>query len=235
MISSPGNIRVKAVRKLHRAKGRREAGRTLLEGPRLVEVALAAGVDVEVWSTESDGDVHVSREVLTAISTTETPQSPVGVMPIPEPEPLRSHPTVVLWEVHDPGNVGTILRTAFALGWDACVTPGTAEVWSPKVLRAGAGAHFLGRIAAAVSVSELRDAGLEPVASVVTGGVWPLSVAGPLALLIGSEPHGLPEEAVSAAAVSVTLPMAAGTPSLNAAMAAGILMWELGSPPTVLA
>lgn len=225
-ITSTRNDRVKAVRRLHRARARRDGGLTILEGPHLVEAALSAGVAlVEVWATDGSGDIECSDEVLASISTTETPQSPVAVMAIPDPTPLARRNTAVLWDLSDPGNVGTTMRTAAALGWAVAVTPATADPWSPKVLRAASGAHFAVALSVVDAVADLAD--LTTVATVVHGGRELGEVgAGPYGLLVGNESVGLAPEVVAAADVRVSIPIR-GVESLNASVAAAIAMWEL--------
>jgi TrmH family RNA methyltransferase len=135
---------------------------------------------------------------------------------------------VVAWGLGDPGNVGTLIRTAAAFGWDVGYSPGTADPWAPKVLRAAAGGHFRTGLTPVGSVDELRDAGLATVATVVTGGETPDRLgAGRYALLVGEEAEGLPSDVVDRAAFKVSIPMPGGTESLNAAVAASIVIYEL--------
>jgi TrmH family RNA methyltransferase len=147
------------------------------------------------------------------------------VLDVPHPL-LPTGNVVVAWGVSDPGNTGALVRTAAAFGWAFAAGPGTADPWSPKVLRAGAGGHFhtaVGRVA------DLGDLGeRSTVASVVTGGDPPAVLRGrrPLAVLIGDEGAGLPESVVAAADLRVTIPMPGGTESLNAAVAGAILVYE---------
>lgn len=235
-ISSPQNERIKTVRRLQRARERKATGQTLLEGPHLLEAALAAGVVPEVIFI-AEGDIspsttaevtEVTDSVLDAIAPTETPRGPIAVLAVPDWAPLRAEPTVVLWEIADPGNVGTLIRTAAALGWNVAVHRG-ADPWSPKVLRAAAGAHFAIPIARVESFGELEKVGLIPVATVSDGGVPPdaIDVPGPIALVVGSEAAGLPVEVVDSAEAVLTIPMQT-TDSLNAAVAGAIAMYELG-------
>lgn len=234
-ISSQQNDRIKAVRRLHQAKERLLTGRTVLEGPHLLEAALAGGVVPEVvfvgegdLQPEADTEViTVTEPVLDAIAPTETPRGPIAVIPIPKPAALQAENTVVLWEVATPGNVGTLIRTAAAFGWKVA-RHGGADPWSPKVLRAGAGAHFAVPISDIEDVAELRNAGLAPVATVSAGGVSPdaLELSGPTALLVGNEAAGLPDDVVSASEASLTIPMD-GPESLNAAVAGSIAMYAL--------
>ena len=234
-ITSPQNERIKAVRRLQRAKERRETGKTLLEGPHLLDAALRAGATPEVVFVAEDDTppgidtevVAVSDAVLEAIAPTETPRGPIAVIDVPDPAPLEAKPTVVLWEVSTPGNAGTLIRSAAAFGWNVGRHRGV-DLWSPKVLRAGAGAHFVVAISEVGGIQSLRDAGLSPMATVSTGGAAPESVepAGPLALLVGNETSGLPAEVVDAADHALTIPMF-GLDSLNAAVAGSIAMYAL--------
>ena len=201
----------------------------------MLRAAVEAGVLPEVvliaeGQPPPEADVEmvvVTDAVLDAIAPTESPRGPIAVIAIPEPAPLTGADTVVLWEVSTPGNVGTLFRSAAAFGWNVA-THGGADPWSPKVLRAGAGAHFDMAISDVESVTELRRAGLYPVATVPTGGIPPddLVVDGPIALLVGNEASGLPPELVDAAEASVTIPMQ-GPESLNAAVAGSITMYAL--------
>ena len=135
---------------------------------------------------------------------------------------------LVSWGVSDPGNVGTLVRTAAAFGWAFGFTPGTADPWSPKVLRAGAGAQFRAWPIPVSTVDALTGAGYDAVAMVVEGG-QPVDRLGTgrYAVLVGEEAAGLPHDVVEQAATRVTIPMPGGTESLNAAVAAAIVVYEL--------
>jgi len=131
-------------------------------------------------------------------------------------------------DISDPGNVGTMIRSAAAFGWDLAVFGQTADPWSPKVLRAGAGNHFSSHIAVSdhpFDRSKMHD--LDVVASVVSGGLPPNRLDRPMALLVGSEAHGLHGSVLEQVDRTVSLPMPGGTESLNAAIAASILMYAL--------
>jgi TrmH family RNA methyltransferase len=232
------NRRVAEAARLHRAEERRSRGLTLLEGPHLFEEAVKARAPlIEVFALSDDTDsfrrarsaevelVVVGEEALRRLSSTQTPQSPVAVMKIPDRslDPVRS--VLVAWQISDPGNLGTMIRTAAAFGLDVGVMGGSVDPWSPKVLRSAAGGHFQTGVG---SIDDLGSLRAIKVATVVSGGSSPRSLpAGRLALLIGSEAHGLPEEVVAAADVRVTIPMVGQTESLNAAAAAAILAYEV--------
>ncbi|HEX6146841.1 MAG TPA: RNA methyltransferase [Acidimicrobiia bacterium] len=235
------NRRVVETARLHRSRIRRQTGRTIIEGPNLLEEALRAGVIPEVvFALVGD---HRSAELAAAhdfelatvdaaalerIAATESPRGPAAVIDVPAPARIGARPAVVAWELSDPGNVGTLIRTAAAFGWDFGHMPGTADPWAPKVLRAGAGGHFRVSIGQVGSVGELDDAGLTTVATVVSGGAAPDSLgSGRFAVLVGEETAGLPAEVVAAAALRVTVPMPGGMESLNASVAAAIVIYEL--------
>lgn len=172
------------------------------------------------------GEVSVSRSVLERLASTQTPQSPVAVFRLP-PETAPKRSMLVLWEVGDPGNVGTLIRSAAMFGLDV-VTHGGADLWSPKTLRAGAGAHFHTAISSVDSLDELpADAAV--VATVVRGGVAPSQVpSGRVAVLIGSEAHGLPVSVVERCAMAVTIDGCGDVESLNAAAAGSIIASVVG-------
>lgn len=221
--------------------------RSLAEGPHVVESLAASTIAIEsIFATEDDGGtadlagrcgvelVTVTPEVLRAISTTRTPQSPVAVFAIPDAAPVRRHDQIVLWDLSDPGNVGTIIRTAVALGWDITVCGWTADPWSPKVVRSSAGAVFRARVAHIDGIATLHDLGVATAAAIVDAGQEPHRWRDePLAILVGSEANGLPSDIVASADARWTIPMTRGSESLNAAMAAGILMYACSAPPSV--
>lgn len=226
--------------RLRRARNRNLTGRTLLEGPNLVAAALAAGADLETVFTLEDMDIPeavvVTPEVLAKISDTKSPQGPIAVMAIPESQVISGEDVVVLAELSDPGNAGTVIRSAAAFGFGVIILRG-ADPWSPKVLRSGAGAHFLTKIERtdALTPPDLTRRGFFCVGSVVTGGTDSLETTGfvsssdisrpPLALWIGSEAHGLDRASLDAMDALVTIDMHGDTESLNAAVAASILMF----------
>ncbi len=240
-VRSHRNPRVVEAARLHRARERRAAGKTILEGPGLLVEALEAGVvPVVVFALPEDevtaqlARVHgfeftlVESVALGRVTGTATPRGPAAVIAVPAPTPPTGRDMIVAWGLSDPGNVGTLIRTAAAFGWEFGFTEGTADPWAPKVLRAGAGGHFRIPISPVESIQTLVDAGLVTVAMVVSGGVSPDDLGSVShALLVGEEAPGLPSEVVDAAAYKVTIPMPGGMESLNAAMAAGILIYEL--------
>ena len=233
------NRRVAEAARLHRAEERRSRRLTLLEGPHLLEEAVKAGAPlVEIFGLATDSDsarmarlaevelIVVGEEALRRLSSTQTPQSPVAVMQIPERSLDPDRSVLVAWQISDPGNLGTMIRTAAAFGLDIGVMAGSVDPWSPKVLRSAAGGHFHTGIGA---IDDLGGLAALKVATVLSGGSSPRSLpSGRLALLIGSEAHGLPVDVVASADVLVTIPMVGQTESFNAAAAAAILAYEVG-------
>ena len=234
------------MRELHAATGRREAGRTIVEGPNGREALVRFGVTPELLLVTEDDEaslafassagvdaVVVSDRVLASASATRSPVSPIAVIAIPERRGLRSRNTVVLIDVGDPGNVGTAIRSAAAMGWEVAVAGSSADPWAPKALRASAGATLgippshLGSVADDVAAADLAT-----VALVVSGGLPPAAVrsaldGSPCAVLVGNEAHGLPDSIAASADLRLTLPMTGTVESLNAATAAAIAMYEL--------
>ncbi len=242
-VRSPRNQRVAAAIRLRRARDRGDAQSTLLEGPHLLEAAAAAGAPVgPVFALEEDQAttslaagagyelVIVTQQVLDRLAPTLHPRGPVGVLRIPASVPLRDRNAVVLWGVGDPGNAGTLIRTAAAFGFGAIFGPGTVDPWSPKVLRAGAGAHFSIPIEWGLDdFEELSRRGFETIGTVVAGGGSPSEMGGkgPWAVIVGDEARGLPDDLVAVCDLRVTIQMAAGQESLNASVAGSIIMYEL--------
>jgi TrmH family RNA methyltransferase len=226
---------------LHRARERRDTGLTLLEGPHLLGEALVAGVmPTRMFAldddTEAAGLAHrhgidfhaVDEAAMQRLAGTGTPRGPVAVIEVPSGSVSTGTGMLVSWGVSDPGNVGTMIRTAAAFGWDFGFTTGTADPWSPKVLRSAAGGHFRLTVAHVGSLADLDRWGLTSAASIVRGGVDPATLApGRYALLVGTEAAGLPREVIEAASVKLTIPMPGGTESLNAAIAAAVLTYAL--------
>ncbi len=252
MITSPDNATVKQARALLEPKGRREQGRCLVEGVRLVEEAMKAGATPALLffvgqvrgqpraaellaEAERRGAtvLELNSRVFGTLTDTVTPQGIIAVLPIPGVSPPpRITFALMLDQLRDPGNLGTILRSAEAAGVEQVIlAPGCVDPWNPKVVRSGMGAHFRLPLAALASWDEVSTA---------LGGLplWlaeahdaeaydKLDWTGPCALGIGSEAAGFSPEAHRLAAGRVMIPMAGPVESLNAAIAAGVLMFEV--------
>lgn len=252
---SARNPRIQRLGRLARRPGERAEQRALLvEGPVLLGTALDAAVPVdEVYVDEAALDRPavaavldrldpavdvwaVPPGVLDRVGDAATSQGTVAVVPwspSPLPEPITAPFVVVLAEVADPGNVGTLVRAAVASGAGAVVAAGGVDPSSPKVVRSSAGAILSVPITVvgdpASAVAALAAAGYRTVGTVVRDGEpydrAPLRP--PLAVVLGNEAHGLAPEVVGALDHAVTIPMAGPTESLNVAMAGTIVCFEV--------
>ncbi len=234
---------VSAVRRLLRPQVRRAERRFLVEGPQGVAAAAAAGLLLEVYATEQaagrlDLDVPVTvvgDRALASLTETVTPQGVVGVaasIDVPLERALAgARLVVVLHEVRDPGNVGTIVRSADAAGADAVLLTGDAvDVHNGKVVRASAGSVFHLPIAVAPldeALSSLRRGGLTVLATTGSADrtIDETDLTRPTAWLLGNEAHGLPAAVLAAADEAVRIPIHGRAESLNVASAAAVCLY----------
>ena len=235
--------------KLHRHTGRRRAARFLAEGPNLVEAALRRGLVIEIFVTEAaltrfapmlgDAPVHlVTDRAAKALSDTVTPVGLVAVCEVPATslsDVLGASPDLiaVAADISEPGNAGTVIRIADAMGADAVVLAGhSVDPYNGKCLRASAGSIFAIPVVtetdAGGAVSALCDAGLRVLATSLDGdtSLDDADLTGPTAWLFGPESHGLPAELAAMATARVRIPMAGGAESLNVAAAAAICLYQ---------
>lgn len=200
-----------------------------MEGPDLLRDVIAAGAVVrEVFALEGtlSGSTPVDHRALQRLAGTKSPRGPVAVVEIPVEWLDRTRSLLVSVGVSDPGNVGTMIRTAAAFGWGFAYMEGSADPWAPKTIRAGAGGQFQTSIARIGSLSDIAE--WSSVAAVARDGDAPGNIASrPVALLIGEEAHGLPDWMVERADHRLTIPTPGPTESLNAAVAASITIYEL--------
>jgi RNA methyltransferase, TrmH family len=232
------NPRMQRLRRLlGRRSARRDEGAFVIEGPVLVREALDAGVDIEdVYVDESlagsfAGEVVVRAGVLAKVGSTETPQPVLAVarLRVATLADVAGAPFVLVAAgVADPGNLGTMLRSAEAAGAAGLVTTeGSVDPWNPKCVRASAGALFHVAVVADVAPGALRQLGVALVGAAAAGGAIytdPGALASPLALVLGSEAHGVPDDVPIDRVV--TIPHAGRAESLNVAMAAAVLSFE---------
>ncbi|MBL8093087.1 MAG: RNA methyltransferase [Anaerolineales bacterium] len=250
MITSTHNPLVQRIRALQtRRRDREREGRFVLEGVRLLEEACAARVGLEAVLHVTDLDprsvaalaaaeragarpVPVTPAVLRACADTETPAGLLAIaeLPVPTP-PTAPRAVLVLDGLADPGNVGTLLRTAAAAGLDAVyLAPGTVDAYSPKVVRAALGAHF--------RVPVLTFDWAEPpaawsalrlyVADMDQGPAYDsVDWRAPAGLIVGAEASGASAAARASAISAVHIPMPGGAESLNAAVAGSVIIFEL--------
>lgn len=223
--------------RLHRAKDRKERGLTLVEGPQLVADVIATGAVVTDLFALGGGEdaIPVDQRALERLAGTKSPRGPVAVVEIPTESLDRERNLLVSVGVSDPGNVGTMVRTAAAFGWGFAYMPGSADPWSPKTIRAGAGGQFQTAVSRIASLGELT--GWVTVATIPHGGAGFEEVEErPIAVLIGEEASGLDDRVLEAAARHLTIPTPGPTESLNAGVASAIAVYELskgsGHDPT---
>ena len=248
-ITSAKNPMVQRLRDLKSARTRRAEGLFLVEGEVMIREALACGLTLRevaaedgcaVFAEELEAAGHraylVTRNLLESICDTKTPQGVCASFEIPAPLKLEQLPdrVVALDGVQDPGNVGTIWRTADAAGFQALLLgAGGADPLSPKVQRAAMGSGFRVKYAAAEvladALAELRERGWRIVVSDLQGEDFYArgELGERIVLVIGNEARGISEAVREVADVRVKLPMRGGAESLNAAVAAGIMMYEL--------
>jgi RNA methyltransferase, TrmH family len=215
--------------RLHRTRDRKERGLTLVEGPDVLRDVTEAGAVVREVYTVDPGDqtaIPVDTRAMERLSGTKTPRGPVAVVEIPVEWLDGSRSLLVSVGVSDPGNVGTMIRTAAAFDWGFAYTDVSADPWAPKTIRAGAGGQFQTPVARIGSVGELS--GWTTVATVVRDGGAPTQVTErPVALLIGEEAHGLDQRVIESSDHLLSIATPGKTESLNAAVAAGIAVYEL--------
>jgi RNA methyltransferase, TrmH family len=240
---------VAAAVKLHRHVGRRRAARFLAEGPNLVEAALRRGLVSEVFVTEAAMDrfgsmltrvpVHlVTERAAKALSETVTPVGMVAVCSVPETRLSdvladRARLVAVGVEISEPGNAGTLIRVADAMGADAVVLAGhSVDPYNGKCLRASAGSIFsipvVSDADATAVVGALSAAGLQVLATTVDGEVSldDAALDVPTAWLFGPEAHGLSPDVAAAADARVRIPMPGNAESLNVGSAAAICLYQ---------
>jgi TrmH family RNA methyltransferase len=250
-IASRDNAGFKAMARLvASSSARRASGLSVLDGAHLLAACLDAGHEPQAIMVSRAGldDPEVAallarapgaRVTLLAdalYDSLSTVESPTGVIasvrtPPARPAPADARFALLLEDIQDPGNVGTLLRSAAAAGADhVLLSPRCAFAWSPKVLRAGMGAHFKLNIVEQAGLGEfLSDFAGMSVALAGRGGesLYDLDLAGAVAIVVGNEGAGLSAALLEAARVRARIPMAGAMESLNAAAAGAIALFEV--------
>ncbi len=221
MITSASNPRLKLVRKLASARQRQKLGLFAVEGEDLVEAGLAAGLEPVELLVAGE---NVSLELLASVSLLPHPARRIAVFRRDDlPSAPVSDTGLALWHVADPGNVGTILRTADGLGPAfVALSSGCADPTGPKALRASMGAIFR------VPLGRFEEAPGRRVALVAHGGepLWDADLSGPVTFVLGAEREGLPESVAAACDLRVSISLEPGAESLNVAVAAAVALYE---------
>lgn len=251
MITSKDNPTLKSAATLLTKKGRDLQNRFLIEGqklvqealrhPGLVELILVDESISETWTVDKEeysGPVYVLAPRLgKVLSDTETPQGIWAICHKPDQEDLakviqESNLILYLTGIQDPGNLGTMLRTAWSVGVGAVfLTPGTVDLYNPKVIRSAMGAAFALPVyekADAAYVERIKQAGYKVLACTARGetSLFESRLKGKVAFMIGSEGKGIPKEYEDLADIGVNIPLQPGVESLNAAVACGIVLYE---------
>lgn len=247
LIQSRDNAFFKALKRLAESgRERRKTGKTLLDGVHLVDAYEAAfgAVDslVVAESALAGGEVArfvegrdavlLSDALMRELGLVETPSGLLAVAAMPQSMAAvdLEKEAILLDGVQDPGNVGTLLRTAAAAGIkQALLAPGCAAAWSPKVLRAGQGAHFALAIHEDADLAAFMAAYRGTTAVTCLDGSTSLYEAdwqGPLAWVFGAEGHGVSPPLIAAARLRIRIPMPGAVESLNVAAAAAVCLFE---------
>ncbi len=249
LIESVSNPTVRMLRELHDRDGRREHGAFLIEGVRLVAEAVAASWPLlaALYDPErAEGELAelvaripsalpASPRALKHASDTVTPQGIVAAarMPAFEGPADPAEPLILVMDgIADPGNAGTLLRSALAAGVRTVLaSPGTADLFAPKVVRSGMGAHFHLRLGVDLPWPDLLRALGEDRPAVVAEAraqlpYYRFDWRRPAALIVGGEAHGPGPEALRRATARVSIPLSADVESLNAAVAGSVILFE---------
>jgi TrmH family RNA methyltransferase len=252
VITSSHNERVKLVRALQSSgKTRRKERRLALEGVRLIDDALKTGIapdyvlyTADVMAGDQAGSrlfailqersipcLEVAPDIMLEMADTETPQGMIAVVPLPElAVPSNISLALICDGIADPGNLGTMLRTAGAASVDVVVlAPHCVDPFNPKVLRGGMGAHFRIPIMRQAWPEIERDFARLPLYLADAGGEMVyhrIDWTQPCGLIIGGEAHGADLQARQLAHTILSIPMGNHAESLNAAVATGIILFE---------
>lgn len=254
IVQSTQNARLKELRRAMMPRRDKLTNLAGIEGPNLVEEALRAGLRMpcvfaaetmqhlvqQMPLPEETEVLIVPHGILASILSTETPQPVAALVEMPDwtwAHVLRQGEgwpplLIVLAGIQDPGNLGTILRSAEAFSATGVISlPGTVSAWNPKAVRASAGSVFRMPLVSATAeecFTTLREAGARVLATSVTHAapIQEANLAAPVAFLIGNEGNGVPEDLAQRADGAVTIPCPGPVESLNAAVAASLLLYE---------
>ncbi|GMA59770.1 RNA methyltransferase [Alicyclobacillus fastidiosus] len=250
-IESPQNARVRAWSQLKSKKGRSRQGLFLVEGRRLIEELFRSAYEVDalLWNVASDelsdelrshpkaagNFFELSPAAFDQVCDTTTPQGVIAVAKLPQAKQARmSRHAVLLDGLQDPGNVGTLLRSAEAFAFSTvCCGSNTVDPFSPKVVRATMGGMFRLQLHTDDSLPFVRewrhqhpDGRVVVTAAEADAPCYDAELSQPTLVVIGSEAFGISDDVRNLADQSVSIPMSIDTESLNAAVAGSILLYE---------
>lgn len=243
MITSTQNSFIKDIRKLRMRKERHKTNSFLIEGFHLLEEAVKSDWEIEQLIIKENMEVpkwgkhltytYVTEHVFSYLSQTETPQGIAGVVKMRDVKVENNNKILLLDAIQDPGNLGTIIRTADAAGFNHIVLgKGTVDLFNDKVIRATQGSMFHVQIEQEdllKKINELKEDGFTVYASALQNAVSyrGLEPEKKAALILGNEGAGIAEEVLQAAHICVNVPIYGKAESLNVGVAAGILMYAL--------
>lgn len=245
LITSPDNEHIKELKKLKMKRYREESGLFLAEGCRLIEEALRARVVQEMLVREGSDfpnvfdtaltTIQVSERVLKSLAETESSQGVIAVChgaKIIRPEQLASGHWVAVDNLADPGNLGTIIRTAWGTGMKGLILVGDCvDPYNSKVVRASMGGIFHVPIIIAdyQDISRWQTAGFQLVIATAAASqnYYDVDYSENVILVVGSEARGVAKETQDISDLQIKLPLAAGVDSINAAVCAGVIMYEI--------
>ncbi len=226
------------------ARERRKTGKTLLDGSHLVASLLDAGYKpLHVLldaSAEVDAGImdrlhgipvtQLDRRLFAALSELKTTTGMLALIEVPKAEAVPSRFALLLEDIQDPGNLGSIIRSGAAAGSDAIfLSPGCADAWSPRVLRAAMGGHFYTGIHEGQDLPRVAAAfqGMRVATSLEAAqNLYECDLSGNVAFMIGNEGAGLSDRLLALATHAVRIPMPGGVESLNAAAATAVCLFE---------
>ncbi len=248
-VTSTANRRVKLAASLHRPSGCLEHGAFLVEGPRFLDCAGRIRPMFVLISTDATDEavsaagkaraagfevIELAPRVFARVSSTSTPQGIAAVFPLPSwsgDDVFKGSTVVALDGVSDPGNAGTIIRSALAFGCSGAVfLPGSAFPYSPKTTRAAAGTNMTLPVITEDSLEDLVQRFPGYLFAGADSGGTPLerfAPGRPVCMVVGSEAHGLSPRVRSCLSGLVAIPMAGGVDSLNAGVCASIILHHL--------
>ncbi len=256
-VDSPNNPLLKEFKRLQKSSRYRYTTQQIaLEGPNLVREALKAGLTPRVvfytgdyferggkeWLSSLDPSVKqlkLTLPLFNKISDTETPQAVAAILPFDPGKSIKIPETsfelvLLLDRIRDPGNMGTIIRTAAAAGVEALYyTTGSADPYSPKVLRATAGTIFslpIGMSRDPINLlSKLTENNIQVIAacSDADQNYWSVDYSKPVALIVGNEASGISDRLLAETDIQVSIPLARNTESLNASVASAVILFEI--------
>lgn len=246
IIASTKNNLMKKIRSLHQKKYRQREGAFLLEGERIIEQALRAkanvnhilmveGKECPAWLDNEDQRlVIVSEEVFASIIQTEQSQGIIAQVEIPKVTREIGNHVLMLDRIQDPGNLGTMIRTADAAGFsDILMVKGTVDPYNDKVLRSTMGSIFSVQLHtvddACDTVESLKSKGYDVVGAALDGARmhYECEYAQKVCLIIGNEGNGIDKDTLALTSFNVKIPILGEAESLNAAIASSVLMYDV--------